>query len=73
MRGSMAGLSVLIGQTELAEVIGCFHKCKENLEAPPMELLQPGMEILNNNGINNNNYYSGNRLFLGLLFLRMQI
>lgn len=46
----MAGLSVLTGQTELDEVIACFHKCKENLEAPPMELLQPGMEILNNNG-----------------------
>ena len=50
MRGSMAGLSILAGQTELDEVIACFHKCKENLEAPPMELLQPGMEILNNNG-----------------------
>ena len=50
MRGSMAGLSVLVGQTEVPEVIRCFHKCKENLEAPPMELLQPGMEILNNNG-----------------------
>lgn len=50
MRGSMAGLSILTGQTELDEVIACFHKCKENLEAPPMELLQPGMEILNNNG-----------------------
>ena len=51
MRGSMAGLSILVGQTELSDVISCFHKCKENLEAPPMELLQPGMEILNNNGI----------------------
>lgn len=50
MRGSMAGLSVLVGQTELEETIACLHKCKENLEAPPMELLQPGMEILNNNG-----------------------
>ena len=50
MRGSMAGLSILVGQTELSDVISCFHKCKENLEAPPMELLQPGMEILNNNG-----------------------
>jgi hypothetical protein len=51
MHGSMAGLSILAGQTELDEVIACFHKCKENLEAPPMELLQPGMEILNNNGL----------------------
>lgn len=50
MRGSMAGLSLLASQIELDEVIACFHKCKENLEAPPMELLQPGMEILNNNG-----------------------
>lgn len=52
MRGSIAGFSVLIGQTEQPEVISCLHKCKENLEAPPMELLQPGMEILNNNGRN---------------------
>ncbi|EFX87809.1 hypothetical protein DAPPUDRAFT_306487 [Daphnia pulex] len=51
MHGSMAGLSILAGQTELDEVIACFHKCKENLEAPPMELLQPGMEILNNNDL----------------------
>ena len=51
MRGSIAGFSVLVGQTELAEVVSCLHKCKENLEAPPMELLQPGMEILNNNGV----------------------
>lgn len=51
MKGSMAGLSVLVGQTESAEVISCFYKCKENIEAPPMELLQPGMEILNNNGL----------------------
>lgn len=51
MRGSMAGLSVLVGQTELEETIACLHKCKENLEAPPMELLQPGMEILNNNDL----------------------
>ncbi|XP_032793848.1 calsyntenin-1 [Daphnia magna] len=51
MRGSMAGLSVLAGQIELDEVIACLHKCKENLEAPPMELLQPGMEILNNNDL----------------------
>jgi len=50
MRGSMAGLSVLVGRTETPEVVACLHKCKENLEAPPMELLQPGMEILNNNG-----------------------
>lgn len=51
MRGSIAGFSVLVGQTELAEVVSCLHKCKENLEAPPMELLQPGMEILNNNDL----------------------
>lgn len=50
MKGSMAGLSILLGQIEQPEVISCFHKCKENLETPPMELLQPGMEILNNNG-----------------------
>jgi len=71
MRGSMAGLSVLVGQTEQAEVIGCFHKCKENLETPPMELLQPGMEILNNNDLTELTLEGENKTNLELLLRRV--
>lgn len=51
LRGYLAGLSVLVGQTEKPEVLGCLHQCKESLQVPAMELLQPGMELLTNSDL----------------------
>jgi hypothetical protein len=48
--GYLAGLSVLLHKKERAEVLACLHKCKESLEVPAMELLEPGMELLTNSG-----------------------
>lgn len=50
LRGYLAGLSVLLHQLEKPEVLACLHKCKESLEVPAMELLEPGMELLTNSG-----------------------
>uniref|UniRef100_A0A646QFH4 Calsyntenin-1 n=1 Tax=Hemiscolopendra marginata TaxID=943146 RepID=A0A646QFH4_9MYRI len=50
-KGFLAGLAVLRGKTEKAAVLSCLHKCKESLEVPGMELLEPGMELLNNNDL----------------------
>jgi len=50
LRGYLAGLSVLLHQLEKPEVLTCLHKCKESLEVPAMELLEPGMELLTNSG-----------------------
>ena len=49
-RGYLAGLSVLLNKNEKPEVLSCLHKCKESLEVPAMELLEPGMELLTNSG-----------------------
>lgn len=49
--GYLAGLSVLLHRTERPEVLTCLHKCKESLEVPAMELLEPGMELLTNSGM----------------------
>lgn len=50
-RGYLAGLSVLLHKTEKPEVLSCLHKCKESLEVPAMELLEPGMELLTNSDL----------------------
>ncbi|XP_059490365.1 calsyntenin-1 isoform X2 [Neocloeon triangulifer] len=47
-KGYLAGLAVLLHKNERPEVLACLHKCKESLEVPPMELLEPGMELLTN-------------------------
>ncbi|KAF8771411.1 Calsyntenin-1 like protein [Argiope bruennichi] len=49
--GFLAGLSVLRGRTESAEVLACLHRCKEGLEVPPADLLEPGMELLTNSDL----------------------
>uniref|UniRef100_T1J4B1 Cadherin domain-containing protein n=1 Tax=Strigamia maritima TaxID=126957 RepID=T1J4B1_STRMM len=49
--GFLAGLAILRGRTEKPSVLACLHKCKESLEVPGMELLEPGMELLNNNDL----------------------
>jgi hypothetical protein len=50
LRGYLAGLSVLLNKVENPQVLSCLHKCKESLDVPPMELLEPGMELLTNSG-----------------------
>lgn len=50
LQGYLAGLSVLLGKLEKPSVLTCLHKCKESLEVPAMELLEPGMELLTNSG-----------------------
>ncbi|CAG2064864.1 unnamed protein product, partial [Timema podura] len=50
--GYLAGLSVLLHKMEKPDVLSCLHKCKESLEVPAMELLEPGMELLTNSGMN---------------------
>lgn len=32
LKGYLAGLSVLIGETEKPEVLSCLHQCKESLQ-----------------------------------------
>lgn len=49
-RGYLAGLSLLIGKTEDPSVLACLHKCKESLEVPGMEVVQPGMQLMTNTG-----------------------
>lgn len=50
-RGYLAGLSVLLHKTEKPEVLACLHKCKESLEVPAMDFLEPGMELLSSNDL----------------------
>lgn len=50
LQGYLAGLSVLVNKLEKPAVLACLHKCKESLEVPAMELLEPGMELLTNSG-----------------------
>lgn len=50
LRGYLAGLSVLLHKNEKPEVLACLHKCKESLEVPAMDYLEPGMELLSSNG-----------------------
>ncbi|XP_076320590.1 calsyntenin-1-like [Tachypleus tridentatus] len=46
--GYLAGLSLLRGETENLEVLSCLHQCKESLEEPSTDLLEPGMELMTN-------------------------
>lgn len=48
--GYLAGLSVLVGALESPRVLSCLTRCQEALDTPAMELLQPSMELLTNNG-----------------------
>ncbi|XP_072382339.1 calsyntenin-1 [Diabrotica undecimpunctata] len=51
LKGYLAGLSILLGENEKPEVLSCLHQCKESLQVPSMELLQPGMELLTNSDL----------------------
>lgn len=48
--GSLAGLSILVGLHESTAVLSCLTRCQEALDTPAMELLQPSMELLTDNG-----------------------
>lgn len=50
LTGYLAGLSVLVGGLESPRVLSCLTRCQEALDTPAMELLQPSMELLTNNG-----------------------
>ena len=51
LTGYLAGLSVLVGALESPRVLSCLTRCQEALDTPAMELLQPSMELLTNNGV----------------------
>lgn len=41
-RGFLAGLSVLRARNEKPDVLACLHRCKEGLQLPPSDSLDPG-------------------------------
>ena len=48
LRGYLAGLAVLPGRREHAEVLKCLVQCSESLQLPATSLLDPGMEMVTN-------------------------
>jgi len=48
LNGYMAGLAVLPGRKEHAEVLKCLVQCSESLQLPATNLLDPGMEMITN-------------------------
>ncbi|XP_011309111.1 calsyntenin-1 [Fopius arisanus] len=50
-RGYLAGLSVLVGRNEKAEVLSCLRRCQEGIRVPSMDLLQPGTQLLTNSDL----------------------
>lgn len=71
LKGYLAGLSVLVGDTEKPEVLSCLHQCKESLQVPAMELLQPGMELLTNSDLTEVTVEGDNRTNLEVLVRRI--
>ncbi|XP_034235653.1 calsyntenin-1 isoform X1 [Thrips palmi] len=69
--GYLAGLSVLLHRTERPEVLTCLHKCKESLEVPAMELLEPGMELLTNSDLTELSIKGDNKTNLEVLMRRV--
>ncbi|CAH0549195.1 unnamed protein product [Brassicogethes aeneus] len=67
LKGYLAGLSVLVGENEKPEVLNCLHQCKESLQVPAMELLQPGMELLTNSDLTEVTVEGDNRTNLEVL------
>ena len=50
-RGYLAGLSVLVGRNEKPVVLTCLRRCQEGIHVPPMDLLQPGTQLLTNSDL----------------------
>ncbi|XP_022906089.1 calsyntenin-1 [Onthophagus taurus] len=67
LKGYLAGLSVLVGENEKPQVLSCLHQCKESLQVPSMELLQPGMELLTNSDLTEVTVEGDNRTNLEIL------
>ncbi|XP_060534090.1 calsyntenin-1 isoform X2 [Cylas formicarius] len=67
LKGYLAGLSVLVKENEKPEVLSCLHQCKESLQVPGMELLQPGMELLTNSDLTEVTVEGDNRTNLEIL------
>ncbi|KAH1011570.1 hypothetical protein HUJ04_000909 [Dendroctonus ponderosae] len=67
LKGYLAGLSILVGETEKSEVLNCLHQCKESLQVPTMDLLQPGMELLTNSDLTEVTVEGDNRTNLEML------
>ena len=44
-KGYLAGLSVLRGRNENPDVLSCLHRCKEGLQLPPSDTLDPGTDV----------------------------
>lgn len=70
-RGFLAGLSVLRNKTEKPEVVSCLHHCKESLESPGVELLEPGMQLLKNNDVTEVTVEGNNKTNLETLVRRV--
>ncbi|XP_037089773.1 calsyntenin-1-like, partial [Pollicipes pollicipes] len=69
--GYMAGLSVLRGAAEKPKVLSCLYSCSESLQAPSVELLLPGMELLANNDMTEVTVEGSNRTHIESLFRKI--
>lgn len=47
-RGFLAGLSILRGQNENPSVLSCLHRCREGLQMPPTDTMDPDTEVTTN-------------------------
>ena len=64
-------MSVLLHKNEKPEVLTCLHKCKESLEVPAMELLEPGMELLTNSDLTEMTIEGDNKTNLEVLLRKV--
>uniref|UniRef100_A0A0K8SB61 Cadherin domain-containing protein n=1 Tax=Lygus hesperus TaxID=30085 RepID=A0A0K8SB61_LYGHE len=71
LHGYLAGLSVLLNKVERPSVLACLHKCKESLDVPPMELLEPGMELLTNSDLTELSIEGDNKTNLEVLIKKI--
>ncbi|XP_046480300.1 calsyntenin-1 [Neodiprion pinetum] len=70
-RGYLAGLSVLVGKNERPEVLSCLRRCQEGLHVPPMDLLQPGTQLLANSDLTDVSIDGDNRTNIETLLRRI--
>lgn len=70
-RGYLAGLSVLVGRNEKPEVLSCLRHCQEGIHVPPVDLLQPGIELLTNSDMTEVRINGDNRTNVETLLRRI--
>ncbi|XP_043481445.1 calsyntenin-1 [Leptopilina heterotoma] len=70
-RGYLAGLSVLVGRNEKSEVLSCLRHCQEGIHVPPVDLLQPGIELLTNSDMTEVRINGDNRTNVETLLRRI--